>query len=335
MSSTDATVKKTDEERLAELGYRQDLKRSWSGFQNFAISFTIISILAGCFTTYGQGWNNGGPVVISWGWLGLSALILIIGFCMSELVSAYPTAGGIYWWAAELGGPGWAWFTGWFNLTGLIAIVASVDYACATFLNTILGLYGVDIFGMNFGDTSSILSETFVLFVIILLLHVVVNIFTSHLVAIFNSVSVWWHVIGVAAIVVVLVLVPDKHASADFVFTKTINNSGFSEGMFWFYVFPVGLLLTQYTITGFDASAHISEETHGPTNRRRRACGGRSSTRRSSAGSCCWRSPSRRPTRRPSPRPAARPSPSSSRRWGPPGSSSSSSSRPWASCSAG
>ena len=263
MSSTDATVKKTDEERLAELGYRQDLKRSWSGFQNFAISFTIISILAGCFTTYGQGWNNGGPVVISWGWLGLSCFILIIGFCMSELVSAYPTAGGIYWWAAELGGPGWAWFTGWFNLTGLIAIVASVDYACATFLNTILGLYGVDIFGMNFGDTSSILSETFVLFVIILLLHVVVNIFTSHLVAIFNSVSVWWHVIGVAAIVVVLVLVPDKHASADFVFTKTINNSGFSEGMFWFYVFPVGLLLTQYTITGFDASAHISEETHG------------------------------------------------------------------------
>ena len=79
--------------------------RTWSGFQNFAISFTIISILAGCFTTYGQAWNNGGPIAISWGWPIISILILIIGFCMSELVSAYPTAGGIYWWASKLGGP--------------------------------------------------------------------------------------------------------------------------------------------------------------------------------------------------------------------------------------
>ena len=94
----------SDEQRLAELGYKQELSRSWSGFQNFAISFTIISILAGCFTTYGQAWNNGGPIAISWGWPLISIPILIIGFCMSELVSAYPTAGGIYWWASKLGG---------------------------------------------------------------------------------------------------------------------------------------------------------------------------------------------------------------------------------------
>ena len=111
----------SDEQRLAELGYKQELNRSWSGFQNFAISFTIISVLAGCFTTYYQAWNNGGPVAISWGWPIISAFILIIAFCMSELVSAYPTAGGIYWWAAKLGGPVWGWFTGWFNLLGLIA----------------------------------------------------------------------------------------------------------------------------------------------------------------------------------------------------------------------
>ena len=67
-----------DEQRLAELGYKQELSRSWSGFQNFAISFTIISILAGCFTTYGQAWNNGGPIAISWGWPLISISILII-----------------------------------------------------------------------------------------------------------------------------------------------------------------------------------------------------------------------------------------------------------------
>jgi amino acid transporter len=134
---------RNDEQRLAELGYKQELSRSWSGFQNFAISFTIISILAGCFTTYSQAWNNGGPVAISWGWPLISIPILIIGFCMSELVSAYPTAGGIYWWASRLGGPAWGWFTGWFNLIGLVAVTASVDYACASFLDAVLGLYGL------------------------------------------------------------------------------------------------------------------------------------------------------------------------------------------------
>src|SRR3979409_232220 len=112
----------TDEQRLAELGYKQELSRSWSGFQNFAVSFTIISILAGCFTTYGQAWNNGGPIAISWGWPLISIPILIIGFCMSELVSAYPTAGGIYWWASKLGGAGWGWFTGWVYLLGLSSL---------------------------------------------------------------------------------------------------------------------------------------------------------------------------------------------------------------------
>jgi amino acid transporter len=263
MATTTPGTEGRDEARLAELGYKQELSRSWSGFQNFAISFTIISILAGCFTTYSQAWNNGGPIAISWGWPLISIPILIIGFCMSELVSAYPTAGGIYWWASKLGGPAWGWFTGWFNLIGLVAVTASVDYACAGFLDAVLGLYGLNVLGMNFGDSAHILSETFVLFVLILTLHAVVNIFTSHLVAVFNSISVWWHVLGVAIIIAVLIFVPDHHASADFVFTERLNNSGFGAGMYWFYVLPLGFLLTQYTITGFDSCAHISEETHG------------------------------------------------------------------------
>ncbi|MDP9345850.1 MAG: amino acid permease [Actinomycetota bacterium] len=257
-----------DVQRLAELGYAQELNRSWSGFQNFAISFTIISVLAGCFTTYYQAWNNGGPVAISWGWPIISAFILVIAFCMSELVSAFPTAGGIYWWASRLGGPAWGWFTGWFNLLGLIAIVASVDYFAGQFLGVILGLYKVSLLGLNFGDDAHALRETFILFALILSLHVAVNIGGSHLVARFNGISVWWHVLGVAVIVVILIFAPHSHASFSDVFTNKVNNSGFngggiSGGMFWFYVLPLGFLLTQYTITGYDASAHISEETHG------------------------------------------------------------------------
>ena len=121
--------------RLAELGYKQELNRNWSGFSNFAISFSIISILAGCFTTFGQAWNNGGPIAISIGWPIISAFILIIGFTMSELVSAYPTSGGIYWWASKLGGPKAGYYTGWLNLIGLLAVIASVAYGCATFFD--------------------------------------------------------------------------------------------------------------------------------------------------------------------------------------------------------
>ena len=124
-----------DEAKLAELGYKQELNRSWSGFSNFAISFSIISILAGCFTTFGQAWNNGGPVAISIGWPIISIFILIIGFTMSELVSAYPTSGGIYWWASKLGGAKAGFYTGWLNLIGLFAVVASVAYSCATFFD--------------------------------------------------------------------------------------------------------------------------------------------------------------------------------------------------------
>jgi amino acid transporter len=264
MATTDER-QAADEKRLAELGYTQELDRSWTGFQNFAISFTIISILAGCFTTYGQAWNNGGPVAISWGWPLISIPILIIGFCMSELVSAYPTAGGIYWWAAKLGGPVWGWFTGWFNLIGLIAVTASVDYGAANFMNALFGLFKFNLFnGEEVGKPY--LHGVFFLFLIVLAVHATVNILGSHLVARVNSISVWWHVAGVAVILGVLIFVPDHHASVDFVFTDRINNSGFGGNMYWFYVLPLGFLLTQYTITGFDSCAHISEETQGASD---------------------------------------------------------------------
>ena len=126
--------------------------RAGARFQNFAISFTIISVLAGCFTTYYQAWNNGGPVAISWGWPIISVFILIIAFCMAELVSAFPTAGGIYWWASKLGGPAGAGSPAGSTCSGLIAILASVDYFAGQFLDTILGLYKVNVLGLNFGD---------------------------------------------------------------------------------------------------------------------------------------------------------------------------------------
>jgi amino acid transporter len=250
-----------DERKLAELGYKQELERAWSGFSNFAISFTIISILAGCFTTYGQAWNNGGPIAISIGWPLICIIVLIVAFCMAEIASAFPTAGGPYWWAARLGGPGWSWFTGWFNIIGLIGVVASVDYAAAAFASTLFNLWGLNLGVLNFADGAS-LGDVFWVFAVLLAVHALLNIYSSHLVALFNNISVWWHVVGVLVIIAILAFIPDHHQSASFVFTKTLNNSGFGHGLFWWYVLPLGFLLTMYTQTGYDASAHVAEETH-------------------------------------------------------------------------
>lgn len=255
------TSRSADEEHLAKLGYTQELQRSWSGFSNFAISFSIISILAGCFTSFGLGWNNGGPAAIAWGWPIVSIFILIIGLCLSELVSAYPTSGGIYWWAAKLGGAKAGFYTGWLNLIGLVAILASVAYGCATFLDLTLGTFSkswLDGYG---------LTRVFIIFVALLAIAAIVNIFSAHLLAVINNISVWWHVAGAAAVILILFLVPDEHASFSDVFAKTINNSGIfsgEKGFGWLiFVLPIAAILTQYTITGYDASAHLSEETKG------------------------------------------------------------------------
>jgi amino acid transporter len=265
----DTTSLGDDERRLAELGYKQELHRSWSGFSNFAISFSIISILAGCFTTFGQAWNNGGPIAISIGWPVISAFILVIGLCMSELVSAFPTSGGIYWWASRLGGVRAGYYTGWLNLIGLIAILASVAYGAAIFVNTLISLFS-DSYTTGFlgGDY---LHQQFFWFILVMAVVTLVNIFSSHLLALINNVSVWWHVAGAAIVILICVFGPKTHQSFSFVFTERINNSGFGDGTtggltFWLYVLPLGFLLTQYTITGYDASAHLSEETQSAAN---------------------------------------------------------------------
>jgi amino acid transporter len=251
------TSRDADEQRLHEMGYRQELSRAWSGFTNFAISFTIISVLAGTFTTFSFAWLHGGPIAVSIGWPVLCFFVLMVGFSMAELTSRYPTAGGPYWWAHDLGGKGWSWMTGWFNIVGLVGIVASVGYGCAFFLFNLLQLYAVDIFGINFGDSVHILAETWLLFFIIMFLYTLVN-----------NISVGWHLLGVAIIIALLVFVPDDHQSASFVFGERFNETGTLGGDtgglgFWFLVLPVGFLLAMYTQTGYDASAHTAEETRG------------------------------------------------------------------------
>ncbi len=242
-----------DERRLHELGYAQELSRVMSGFSNFAVSFTIISILSGCLTLYLFGMNTGGPVMIVWGWPVVGIMTLFVGLAMAEVCSSFPTAGGLYYWSAKLAKrnqAAWSWFTGWFNFLGQVAVTAGIDFGLAFFLNAFLNL--------QFGFATKP-ANTILLFGIVLVIHGLLNTYGVNLVSLLCRVSVWWHVAGVLIIVAVLAFVPDNHQSAGFVFGEFVNNTGWNST---FYVALLGLLLAQYTFTGYDASAHMTEETN-------------------------------------------------------------------------
>ncbi|MEA2581308.1 MAG: hypothetical protein QOE83_2200 [Actinomycetota bacterium] len=262
---------RSDTEKLHDLGYAQELKRGMGAFSNFAVSFTIISILSGCLTLFGYGMVEGGPASSAYGWPLVGILVTFVALAMAEICSSYPTAGGLYYWAAKVApknGPAWAWFTGWFNLLGQVAVTAGIDFGFAAFFCAFLH------FAFDVEVTKLILIGAYTG---ILAIHGLMNTFGIKLVALLNDVSVWWHVVGVLVIFAILFFVPDHHTSFGtiFNFTKStdpaspfpagfINGSGFSSGFMGstLYIFMIGLLLAQYTLTGYDASAHMTEETH-------------------------------------------------------------------------
>ncbi len=256
MASEPVTGYVDDTQQLHRLGYAQELFRSMGGFQNFAISFTIISILAGCLTSYSIAYNQGGPVAITWGWLIVGLFCTFVALALGEIASTYPTAGGLYYWSSKLGGPGWGWFTGWFNLIGQIAVTAAIGFGCAIFMTSLLNLL------WNYPNSYGWI---YFMYGMIILGAGLINLFKVSITAFLNTISAWWHMVGVIVIVFILGIVPDHHKSIGFVFGQTVNNTGFhgsswTHGVF-IYVFLTGLLMAQYTITGYDASAHMSEET--------------------------------------------------------------------------
>ena len=243
-----------DARELAELGYKQELHRGMSGFSNFAVSFSIISVLSGCLTTYYIAMDAGGPMAITLGWPLVGVFVLFVSLAMAEICSVYPTAGGLYFWAGRLARTNkrvWAWYVGWFNFMGEVAVTAAIDYGAAITWMALLQLtVGVEVTPVS----------TFIAFVVIIGLHGLLNTFGVNLVKLLSDISAWWHLVGVAIIVAVLAIVPDRHQSLSWTFTHYVNETGWSNGI---YVFAIGLLLAQYTFTGYDASAHVAEETKG------------------------------------------------------------------------
>jgi amino acid transporter len=254
------TTMDEDRDQLHSMGYAQELHRGLSHFSNFAISFSIISILAGGMTSFFLGMATGGPRVITIGWVVVGFFALLVGMAMGEICSAYPTAGGLYYWSAKLARKNaarWSWFTGYFNLLGQIGVIASVDYALSIFIAYFIRMFN-DSYRLTVGGI-------FVIFLLVLILHGLLNTFSIDLVKIMGDISVWWHVAGVVVIAAVLFIAPSNTRGIGGAFDKAPPGlTGWTGGLFiTVYLFGLGLLLAQYTITGFDASAHVSEETKG------------------------------------------------------------------------
>jgi amino acid transporter len=235
----------TDDDDLEKLGYAPVLAREMGVFSNFALSFSIISILTGGVVLYGHGLKYGGPIVMTLGWPIVALFTTAVAASLAELASAYPTAGALYHWAAIFGGRGWGFATAWFNVIGQFAITAGIDYGLAEFLAPALGWPN---------DRAHVLP----LCAAILLSHAVLNHVGVRTVARLNVVSAWYHVIGAAIVVVAVVLFAPKRELSFLVERAASAPRGA------FYGFAVGLLQAQWTFTGYDASAHVTEETVDP-----------------------------------------------------------------------
>lgn len=235
-----------DQQDLGRFGYAQELFREMGGFSNFAISFSIISILTGAVTLFGYGLEMGGPLEMTLGWPVATFFTLAVAASMAELCSAYPTSGAMYHWAADLGGPGWGWLAAMLNMAGSIAAIAGINYSCAQFILPILGL-------------PLTTWNLFAMFVFILIGQAALNHYGVRLVAWLNDLSVAVHIVGVLAVVGALFFFAPQKPVAFLV--EAVNSNGRSP--YW-WAFLLGLLQAQWTYTGYDASAHMAEETQNP-----------------------------------------------------------------------
>ncbi|HEX3110465.1 MAG TPA: amino acid permease [Thermoanaerobaculia bacterium] len=250
----------SDEAYLASLGYAQQLFREMGGFSNFAISFSIISILTGAVLLYGYGLKFAGPLANSVGWPLVSVFTLAVAASMAEIASAYPTAGGLYFWSSRLGGRGWGWTTAWLNMIGQVTITAGINIAAAIYL---IGAT-THLLGMP-PDTGTNWYFQVAIMVVIMIPQVLINLYGIRLTARLSDISVWWHVAGGGLIVLALAFAGRHHNTLAFLFS--FRPTGAAEVSKWYGATPVALLFVlsllqaQWTYTGYDASAHVAEET--------------------------------------------------------------------------
>ncbi|KAI8362429.1 amino acid/polyamine transporter I [Mortierella sp. GBAus27b] len=234
------------------------MKRQFTGLQNFGFTLTNASVLIGIVPLFGFGMATGGPVVAIWGWLIVAFFVMFIGLGMAEICSTYPTAGGLYFWTAKLGGPKWgpmfSWYEAWFNMLGQVAGCSGSVLAAATFLNKMISIWEPTYHPEG--------KHNFAIMVALMLIAGIVNTAGGRALKVASLVSVFVHIAGTLVIIIMVLVGAPKLQSPKFVFTEFRDYTGYTQANASpVLVFLLGLLQSQWSMLGYDASAHMSEET--------------------------------------------------------------------------
>ena len=254
-----AAAASDDVRELESMGYAQELHRRMGAFSNFAISFSIICILAGGITSLqlGLGAVGGAAAGVIWP-LGV-LFSLVVAACMAQVASAFPTAGALYHWSAILGGRGWGWATAWLNLLGLIFVTAAVNVgAYGLFVQFVGPMLGID------PDRLGVEHQWFGV-ALITLSQAVFNHFGIRLTTRLTDFS-GYLIFAVTLLLCAVMLAGAPQLEPARLFTL-VNVTGPAGGDVWpatanaWRAILLASMWPIYTITGFDASAHTSEET--------------------------------------------------------------------------
>jgi len=250
--------RKEDIKILHGMGYAQELSRSMSKFSNFAISFSIICILSGGINSFAQSISSIGGAGAGIGWIVGCIVSGMFALAMAQIASAFPTAGGLYHWASILGNRFTGWITAWLNLLGLITVLGAINIGTAFFFQATFG----GLIGMG---TSAAEIVGFV--AVITVIQALFNHLGIKVTTFLTDIS-GYIIFATTAVLVLVCLVAAFGAGIDisrlWTFTNFSGEAGgnvFPQSENIGYLFLLCLLLPVYTITGYDASAHTSEET--------------------------------------------------------------------------
>ncbi|EMD31992.1 hypothetical protein CERSUDRAFT_162457 [Gelatoporia subvermispora B] len=240
---------------LAQLGYKQEFRRAFSILEVFCFALSTIGIVPSIASVLTFSIPNGGPYALVWGWAGCVPFLMIMAVTLAELGSAAPTSGGMYYWTFKYAPPRWrrllSWIVGYCNTMALVAGLASVDWSCAIQIFAAVSI-GSD---MTFTPTTQ---QTFGLYVALLLCHGLMASVASRVIARLQWVYTFVNILLSLAVIIALPVATSTESrnSPEYAFGGVVNISGWPNG----FAFMLSFLSPLYTISGFDASVHISEE---------------------------------------------------------------------------
>lgn len=244
-----------DEEVLVALGYKQEFKRDLSIWSSFSVSFSVLGLLPSIASTLGYNLGYSGPAGMVWGWITAGILIQFVALSMAELCSSMPTAGGLYYASAVLAPEGWgplcSWITGWSNFLGQVTGPCSVNYALAAMILT-----AGEIANPNYT------AQTWHIYLVFLLLLITEGLLTMNSTKFLGRLNEVGTILNLIVLVIFVAWFPagsinhPKTNDSHYVWTDVVNGTEWPSGL----AFIMGFLSVIWTMSGYDAPFHLSEE---------------------------------------------------------------------------